>query len=533
MIDEGLPIHLANIHLVPQITREYFDEIQPGDCFLTNSPYFGNTHHADYTLHSPVFCDGEPLFWTVSRAHQADVGAPVPSTYVADGETVFEEGMHFPSIRIQQEYDDREDIVRMCTENIRVGETQWYGDYRAQVASVRQGEKEIQELCDEYGVEVVKKFAEEWLNYGERMMRQEIATLPEKTISHTARHDPIPDAAPDGVPVNVELSIRPEEERIVVDLTDNMDTIPAGFNLTEATTVAAVYGGIFNNLDTDIPHNQGCIDRIEIKMGDGKIVGRPDYPTGTSLATTNVCDTLFNAVQASFGQLGEPYGMAEGASGMPIVVSNISGTDPRRDEEFVNQVIYYGGGGPAVHGHDGWMMYGIPITGGVIYRDSVEVDERQYPILVEENELIPDTGGPGKWRGAPGCICRYRPRDTEITVTYFGNSTEYPPKGICGAEAGGKAATKIENVDGTVVDTPPINVIEVEPGETVIGKFAGGGGYGNPFERDPERVRSDVEQGYVTVEGAKKDYGVVLEETSAGVEINKDATQERRDEVDQ
>lgn len=531
MVDEGLPIHLGSIQFVPQYTLEQFDDIAPGDCFLTNSPYAGNTHHADYTLHAPVFYDDEPRFWSISRAHQADVGAPPPSTYVADGATLYEEGPHFPAVRIQEDYEDVDDIVRTCKLNIRVGETQWYGDYRAQVASVRAGERELERLCAEYGPDVIDQFTEEWLAYGERMMRAEIAGLPDETVEHTAYHDPIFDAAPDGVPVTVSLDLRPDEERIVVDVTDNMANIPAGFNLSRATTVAAIFGGLFNNLDSDIPHNQGSLDRVEIRMDRGKVVGEPEYPVGTSLATTNVADALHNATQAAFGQLGEPYGMAEAPSGMPIVVSNISGTDSRRDDEpYVNQVIYYGGGGPGVHGHDGWMMYGIPITGGVIYRDSIELDEQKYPIVVERNELVTDTAGAGKWRGAPGAIVEYRPREDVVTVSYNGNNCEFPPQGILGGGSGAKAATQKVEADGTVVELPSIGELDVHPGEALIGRFAGGGGYGDPYERDPERVLADVRNDYVSIEGAREDYGVVIETTDSGLEIDVAATRERRAE---
>jgi N-methylhydantoinase B len=534
MIHEGQPVHLANINLTPEYTLEHFDNVSPGDCFLTNSTFAGNTHHADYTLHVPVFYEDELLFWTVNRAHQADVGAPDPSTYLSDAETIYEEGIHFPSVRIQEGYEDREDIVRICKLNIRVGETQWYGDYRAQVSAVRTGEEEIKDLCEEYGVDTIKAFADAWLDYGERMMRSEIEKLPSATIENTAYHDPLPGVTDESIYITAGLDIRPDEQRILVDLTDNIDNIPAGFNLSEATTVAAVYGGIFNNLSGDLPLNHGSVSRIDIEMVEGTIVGKPAYPVGTSTATTNFFDVLFNAVQAAFGDLGEPYGMAEGTSGIPANSSVISGVDFRRgDEPYVNEIFLIGSGGPALHGHDGWLTYGTPGAAGILYRDSVELDEQKYPILVERNEVLPDTGGPGEWRGTPGFLIEFGPRERPMTVGYYHNAAENPPRGILGGGDGSLAEVYRVGPDGERESVKTIGVIDVDPGETVLGKAPGGGGYGDPHDRDPGAVRDDVAAGIVSRDAARQTYGVALDESEGHLVVDEDATADLRDgEVD-
>ncbi|WP_137287683.1 hydantoinase B/oxoprolinase family protein [Halorussus salinisoli] len=525
MIDEGLPVHLANIHFHPQYTLEKFDDISPGDCFLTNSPYAGNTHHADYTLYAPVFFDGEPLFWSINRAHQADVGAPEPTTYLQNAETIYQEGPHFPAVRIQEDYEDKDDIVRMCKLNIRAGETQWYGDYLAQTSAVRTGEERIQELCEEYGTNVIKAFIEEWLRYGEEMMIKEIGRLPEADFSYTTYHDPIyyNDAAPEGIPITVDVSIKPDKGRILVDFTDNIDNIPAGVNLSEATVTSSAYGGVFCNLDPDLPHNHGSISRIDLEMDEGKVVGKPEYPVGTSCATSNVNDMLFNAVRAAFGELGEPYGFAEGNAAMPPNWGVISGFDDRRDgEQYANQLFFTGGGGGAVHGHDGWVTYGTPDTCGVLYRDSVEVDEQKYPILVRRNHLLPDTEGAGTWRGSSSGIVEYGPHEGSMTVAFHGTGFKYPPKGINGGESGASAAVKKRTTDGEVEELSSPGVEELDPGEFVIGVLPGGGGYGDPTERDPELVRADVEAGLISIDRAEETYGVEITETDDGDIIVRD-----------
>lgn len=531
VIDEGVPVQLANIDLVPKYTMEKFDDIEPGDMFLTNSPYAGNVHHADYTLHAPVFYDGEPLFWAMSRAHQADIGANEPTTYLPEVEDVYQEAMHLPSVRNQREYEDREDIVRMLKTNIRLGDTQWYGDYQAQVASVRAGEEGLQELCDEYGVETVKSFTEAWLDYGEEMMRKEIRDLPAGTVEHTSYHDPIP-GAEDGVPINVKMDIDPEQEHITVDLTENVDYLPNGFNMCEATTVAGVYTAIFNNLSSDVPHNEGSMSRVDIEMETGKFVGKEEFPAATSVSTTHAFDVLVNALQAAFGDLGEPYGIAQGNPGFPPSYAVISGTDFRRDgEPYVNQIFHLGGGGPALHGHDGWETFVIPAGAGVTRRDSIEIDEQKYPILVERNELRTDSEGAGKWRGSPGSVSEFSPREDPMTVAYIGNGVEFPPEGILGGTNGSPQAAKKRTATGDVEELPPMGFADIEPDEAIIGHVAGGGGYGDPTERTPSRVRRDVEDGLVTRERAKEVYGVVFEETDSGLAVDESATQRQRSEM--
>lgn len=531
MLKDGLPIHLGNIDLVPKATMRYFDDIQPGDCFLTNSPYAGNTHHADYTLHIPVFYKDEPMFWVVNRAHQADVGAPIPSTYLPNAETVYEEGLHFPSIRTQETYEDREDIVRMCKLNIRSGDIQWYGDYRAQVAALRVGEERLTDLCKEYGRATIKQFTQDWLDYGKVRMTNEIRALPQRELKYTAHHDPIPGVSDEPIPVHVDIEIDPEAARITVDLTDNTETLPSGFNLTEATTRAACYGGVFQNLDADIPHNHGSIECIDVRMETDKAIGKPAFPAGTSAATTNLAAVLFNAVQAAFGDLGEPYGLAEGNSGIQATTPNVSGRDFRRDDEpFVNQLILAAGGGPAVYGHDGWLTYTTSVSGGVIRRDSIEINEQNFPLLITRHEQLTDTGGDGQWRGAPASVTEFTPRSNPLTVSYLGNGQQCPPRGIRGGHDGSPAAVSKVTAEGDRVDLPIIvmDTLEIQPDETLVATNVGGGGYGNPFDRDPAMVRKDVTEGYVSRTVARDVYGVVLIETDTGFEVDDEATKTRR-----
>ncbi len=208
-VEEALPIHVTALELTTKPITELFDDIKEGDAFLNNSPFFGGTHHADLTLCVPVFCEGEPLFWTLARSHHADIGAPEPTTYLPYAKTIYEEGLHFPCVRIQENGEDKADLIRMGLQKIRVSNI-WYGDYRAQVGACRTGERRLKELVKQYGLDTVKAFIEAWMDYGERRAIAAIRQLPAGTFSYEVRHDPVPGVADDGVPVRAKVKIDPK-----------------------------------------------------------------------------------------------------------------------------------------------------------------------------------------------------------------------------------------------------------------------------------------------------------------------------------
>ncbi|MHA1209753.1 MAG: hydantoinase B/oxoprolinase family protein [Candidatus Freyarchaeota archaeon] len=552
MIEEGLPVHLGSIHLSVQETLKLFDDLAPGDCIMNNCPYTSNTHHADVTMMVPVFYDDELVFWSVNRAHQADIGAPIPTTYPFPATTIYEEGLHFPCVRVQRDYRDIKDVIRICRMKIRVPD-QWYGDYLAQVGAVRIGERRIIELCDKYGVDALKTFVDEWLDYSERLMIQEIKKLPKATIEHETKHDPpimfpkgpysLPEILPqvaDGIPLRVKITIDPDDARITIDLRDNIENQPFGFNMSYATTLACACTGVFNNLDPNLPHNEGALRRITLLVDEGKIVGIPRYPASTAIATTNLADRLVNLVSSAFAKLGPPWGMAEGNPGMPISSGVISGYDWRRpgppgEVNYINQLIVGGGsgGGPAVHGHDGWLSYGIPVTGGVIYVDSIELNEQRFPILYKELGIVMDSGGAGKWNGAPSGFCIFGPRKHPMVVAWVCDGIKFPPKGVLGGESGHPALAAKIDAQGNETELLGMGIETVQPGELIKSIMAGGGGYGDPLERDPELVRIRVRDKWVSPEKARRVYGVVLKNVDdpEKIEVDYEATERLRAEL--
>ncbi|MFC7066592.1 hydantoinase B/oxoprolinase family protein [Brucella rhizosphaerae] len=400
-VEDALPIHVMSMDLATRPITQMFDDIKPGDIFFNNCPFTGGTHHADLIVAMPVFYESKPLFWMMALSHHADTGAPTPSTYLPFAKNIFEEGMHWPCVRVAENYKEKADILRIGSMRNRVPEM-WLGDVRAQIGACRTGERRIHELLERYSPETVMDFVEDWFDYGARCAKAAIAKLPAGQYSYEIRHDPVPGVADEGIPVRLTINVDPEKGEIVVDARDNIDCVAGGLNLSENTATGSCRIGVFNNLDESVPHNEGAKSQIKVLLRDGSVVGKPKYPVGTSVATTNVNDRLMIAGNAVFSEMGAPYGQAEGGSHLPAGVGVISGQDPYKDGKgYVNQVFVGYAGGGALHGHDGWLTYCGPANAGLIQLDSVEVDESMYPIIIERRGVVQDSQGYGEFEGAP------------------------------------------------------------------------------------------------------------------------------------
>ena len=258
-------------------------------------------------------------------------------------------------------------------------------------------------------------------------------------------------------------------------------------------------------------------------LRDGAVVGRPTYPAGTSIATTNVNERLVNAVQACFAQMGEPYGLAEGAVQQQAGESMISGVDSLNGgEPYVNQLFIGYGGGPAKHGTDGWLTYLGPVNAGTIVLDSIEIDEGMYPFIVETRKVAVDSLGPGRWNGAPGMTGTFWPLADEMLVIYCSDGCVNPPKGVLGGSAGGAARNMKRLKNGETVDLPGFHEELVQPGEAIIFVNNGGGGYGDPATREPTLVARDVNRGWLSLERAQVVYRVALVQAQNGLEYEVD-----------
>ncbi|RNB84499.1 hydantoinase B/oxoprolinase family protein [Brevibacillus fluminis] len=514
-LPNGFPVHVANMSVTAKAIFEFHppESLAPGDAILNNSPYHGNTHMADHTIIVPVFHEGELMFLCTIRGHQADIGNSIPTTYHATAKDIYEEGaLCFPCVKVQKDYEDVTDIIRMAHMRIRVSDV-WYGDYLAMIGAARIGERELTKLIEKYGKETIKSFCREWHAYGNRRMAEEIKKLPAGTWYNESQHDPIPGILPDGLLVKVKVTIDPSEAVIEVDFTDNADPIACGLNLCEATVLSAGRTGVLNVIPADLPLCEGTFSRIKVKMRDSGVVGKASLPFSSSMATTNIADRAILAVQCAFNEVSEELGMAEGSVIQPPSLSVISGYDSRYGRSFVTQLISGSTGGMGVNGHDGYIAY-CTCNGGMMEWNSIEVIEQKYPIQYLMQEIIEDSGGAGKWDGSPATKVIMKPRKDKVTFIYVCDGKYNPPRGARGGHDGSPANAAMYHVAQGLeskVDLPMFHSIELGPEEALISEISSGGGYGNPYERDPEMVRFRVKEGWVSRQKAKDVYGVVFE----------------------
>lgn len=528
----GIPIHVGAIDLIPKaIHAKFGDDLRPGDCFVNNSAYHGNSHCGDFTLCAPVFHDDKLMFFSIARAHFGDMGFPTPTTYAPRAKDMYEEGLMLPCVRIQRGYKDINDVVDICKANIRAPE-QFYGDYLATLAAVRTGERRIQDLCNKYGVERILAFADQYQDYAESMIDAAIRKLPKGRVEKRAWYDSELDTYPDGIPVHAILEVDPEAGKVTVDLTQNIDNLPLGINMTESTVRASCISAVLNILGPDIPRCAGSFKRIDIRMREGSAIGIPRFPAATSSATTNLTQLLIPHLQSMFAMLQEGLGTAYATIGLPASCSCVSGKDSRRGgRPFVNMLVMGYLGGPALRGHDGWLTYSSASSQGILWQSSVEVVEQQQPIIVERLEVEADSAGPGKWDGAPGARCIFRCRADPVRFITGSAGRDFPPDGVAGGLPGGAMMAWKVDAQGVESLLPSSLDVELQPGEKLISLGCGGGGYGLPTERDPYLVLRRVLDGWTSRTRAESVYGVILSDTSGQLTLDEARTNERRREL--
>lgn len=509
-VNEALPIHvLSGPDIMARVMKEFEPNLKQGDAFLNNSPYHGCSHAADHTILVPVIDDeGTHRFTVLAKAHQADIGNSIPTTYHGAAQDVYEEGaLIFPSVRVQENYETNKDFVRMCRLRIRVPD-QWWGDFLAALGAARIGEREIRTMAAEVGWDTLTQFAGQWLDYSESRMRDAVGNMPGGAAERTSTHDAFPGTPETGIEVRSKVSIDPKSAKITVDLTDNIDCLPCGLNLSEACARTAAMIGIFNSIDHTVPKNAGSFRCIDVKLRKNCVVGIPQHPTSTSVATTNVADRVANSVQAAIGDIAEGFGMAECGAVIPPALGVISGRLPDTGEPFVNQIFLGMSGGAATPRNDAWMTIVHVGNAGFCNIDSVELDEMRQPIRVHGRRILQDSEGAGQFTGAPAVEVEFGPVGTEMSVAYVSDGCDNPPKGARGGGTGGASNQYLVRADGSQEKLENCAQVHVAADERILSISCGGGGYGDPKTRDREKVRRDLREGRITARRASEVYGL-------------------------
>src|SRR5580693_194609 len=514
VMGESLPIHvISGPDLISRWLVRMHPHMRRGDAFIHNSPYHGNSHAGDHCIIAPVIDDeGVHRATAFVKAHMADIGNSEPATMTATARDVYEEGaLIFPCVKIQEDYSDIGDVIRMCETRIRVPED-WYGDYLGMIGAARVGERELLKIGEEVGWDAFNRYVADWLDYSEERIRATIKKLPGGRRTGHDIHDAVPlPGVENGVKLEVTVTVDPEAGEIEIDLRNNPDCLPCGLNLTQSTSQTSALIGVFNSIEHTVPRNTGAARAIDIKVRENCCVGIPVHPASCSLATSGLAERLAGIVQRTLAEFKDGMGMASTGPECPPAVGSLSGLDPRHgDAPFVDMMILGNSGGAAHARGDGWLTNGETSDGGSMMRDSTEVLELLHPIRVWADRMVADTGGAGRFRGAPSLYVEYGPVDTELEVLYTADGTVNPALGVRGGQSGALCRPAMRRADGEVVELDAWARVVLAPGETIISVSSGGGGYAPAHERDPERVRHDVAEGWVTAEQARSVYGVAL-----------------------
>jgi N-methylhydantoinase B len=382
---------------------------------------------------------------------------------------------------------------------------------------VRIGERELLELGREVGWDALAQYAEDWFDYSEQRMIAAIRRLPSGEVTARSAHDPFP-GVPDGIPTKVTVTVDAQAARITVDLRDNPDCQPCGLNLTEGCAKTAAAVGIYNGIiDHTVPPNAGSFRRVDILVRENCCCGIPKHPYSCSVATTNLADRVSNPVQVALAELADGFGMAETGPIIPAGMGVISGADPRHGgAPFVNQIFLACTGGAGTPVSDGFLSIIHVGNAGMCRHDSIEVDELHHPLFVSRRYLVPDTEGAGRFRGAPSGYTEFGPTaGCTMQVLYTSDGTINPALGARGGLPGACAKASKRARDGSLAELPNCHGVTLEPGERIASYSAGGGGYGSPLEREPWRVKHDLDEGWITPERAAEVYGLVLNAAGA------------------
>ena len=525
---ESLPIHhLSGADLMARAMTDLHPVLTRGDAYLHNSPYHGCSHPADHTILVPVMdAKGVHQMTVWVKAHQADCGNSQPTTYMGHARDVYEEGaLIFPAVKVQENYEDLVDVIRLCELRIRVPE-QWRGDYLAMVGAARIGEREVLAMAEEYGWETLHAFEQQWFDYSEKAMIAAIKKLPNGTATARSTHDPVPGTPPEGIEIKSTVKIDNKKAIIEVDLRDNPDAMPCGLNLSEGCARTAAMMAIFYSIPDQVPTNHGSFRRIRVHIRDGCIAGGGKHPTSMSVATTNLADRVTNPTQRAFAMIKDGLGLAEAGPIFPAALGVISGFDPRYgNAPFVNQIFLLDTGGPAAPTTDAWLTICHAGNSGMCFIDSVELDELHFPFLVKERRLVADTEGAGRTIGAPSGYCEYGPvGNSELEVAYVADGATNNAKGARGGLGGAPIRNYVRRTNGKLEALPACADIIQQPGETVA-SYSAGGGYGAPKSRPVEKVKYDVDEGWISRKRAREVYGVAL--TAAG-EVDVETTRRLR-----
>jgi len=495
------------------VLRVFDGDIAPGDVVIMNDPYEGGMHLPDVFMFLPVFHAGALEGFAVVIAHQTDMGGRVPGSNASDSTEIYQEGLRIPAVKLYEAGRPSRAVMRIIEKNVRVPD-RVLGDLGAQYAACRVGEREFLKLLARHGAATVRAYLDELLDYAERLTRAEIGAWPEGTYAFTDHldSDGIDDAP---VPLTVRLTVR--GGRLTCDYTGSAPQVKAALNSTLSFTKSCTYLSVRSVLRQDIPNNAGVFRCIDVIAPEGTILN-PRLP-GACAARALTGYRLLDVMLGALAQVVPDRVPAAGEGGNTVL--SIGGYTPeRRPFVIVDMICGAWGGRPDRDG-----IEAITNPSQNMSNTPVEVLEAQHPIRIDEYALVPDSCGAGRWRGGLGLRRQYRLLNPEATLQLRSDRMRFRPYGLAGGKPGAPTRNVL-NPDTAPREMPAKFATTLRRGDVIRHEQAGGGGHGDPLERDPELVAADALEEKVTLEYARREHGVVLDPIT--LKVDGDATHELR-----
>ncbi|MEM9681882.1 MAG: hydantoinase B/oxoprolinase family protein [Pseudomonadota bacterium] len=494
---QHVPIHLGSMIGAIEAVRARVDDadMRPGDMFVANDPYNGGgSHLPDLNVVAPVFHDGRIAAFVANIAHHADVGGMVPGSEAAICESIFQEGLRLPPVRLVREGCPNRDIIEVICLNSRTPEER-KGDLNAQIAANRIGVRAISRLIDRYGVATYEAALESYLDYSERRMRAALGRLEPGTYGGRES------LSGDGdEPVRILCTATVGQDRLILDFDGTDRQITSARNVPMQALSATVYTVMKAFLDPDAPANGGAFRVVEIRAPEGSVVNpTPPAPVG---ARSISCGVVDGAIVAALSAAMPQRRMA--ASG-PHHLLLAAGTDPRTGRYFVNYETVAGALG-ARASQDG--MDAVRTLSSGSANLPVEALEHAYPLRVEQYALRIGSGGAGRYRGGDGMVRDYRVLTDDLTVSLTGERQTNPAEGIEGGKDGATGAFLLDP-DTKNERRLPAAVREERLAQGTVLRIAtpGGGGFGPSGARSRERIARDVREERLAAGTAASVYG--------------------------
>jgi len=502
---QDIAVHVGTMHLTAKaILNTFGDDIHEGDVFIFNDPYVGGTHFCDVRVVRPVFFDGEIVAITQTNGHWADVGGTVPGSFDISAKEHYGEGTRITPIRIWDRGRYLADVANCLVSNMR-GSSDRLGDLRAQAEATRVGEREFLRLIAKYGKDIVLQAARECQDYVERITRSRVAELPDGTWETVDFIDQDPDAGEGLIPIKVKMII--EGDQIIYDLEGSHHYVGCFLNSAYPATLSALVAGT-KAFFPDIPLNAGFFKAFDVKVPENSVVNAP-WP----VAVTGFCSGVYEKAQAAVIELWSNM-MPKRAMGCVFNLEYllIGGWDKRPGfDTFFMWYDWMAGGHGGRYTKDGCNGT-APVFGLGLSIQPCEGQERLTPVLTSEHRILTDSAGPGKFRGGCGLSKGGRIMNCERAVmSYCCDRARSIAFGIWGGLPSiPQGLWKNRGREGEEFLGAIFSGVPVEAGDTFVRPSSGGGGQGDPLEREVGMVLEDVIDGYVSVERARKDYGVVI-----------------------